>query len=1061
MASTTTPNSFRDPLYASLDADIEQRLDLPTGLLASVRLNGERSNADQLSTAQARTVYQITPATRRAALDKWGVDAYLSPQNAAEVAGRLLQDSLKRNQGDPTAAVGEYHGGTDRANWGAKTRAYIERVVGALPSSAARQDATGAGAEVVGRPPISDRALIARAYQAYRSGRMDPEAAAQFEQDVASGEVELPLGASLKAKPPQSFKVPASVINAYASGKMDPDAARQFEEDARADPTILPDGVQLAPEHETQKKGLLERIEEAPAAIAESISGSKRTTPEVAAALKANRTIYDMPESNTLSWGLVKAAFGGLLAGSKERARIFSANMPGVTVREDEAGNHWLTSAVDGQDYVIPPGFRAQDIPRTVAGLAAFTPAGRAVTIPGAAAKATLTQAAIEGTQAATGGSFDPGAVAMAGVSGGAVPLVGGLLRYGGSKVGQVLARGRGAVETPSGPVMPPATIQAATRPVAQSAGETATTSAAETSPLRAAGSGVSTGAGTPASAVAPAAVEAAATAGQSPAVPLSAEQLGQATRKAALGGMGSSGATRVVAQEAAPDPAVIEAAKRLGIEDFLQPDHVTTNQAFRELSQVLKSVPGSTSGAAEREGLAQVAKRADDLITEIGGTHDMSTLSVGVRQQLQASHSKLKGEADKLYDDVRAAIPAQSPAPATNVLALIEQRAKDLGGSQFLSEMEKKVAGRLAPRPVSTTETVPGNPLMPGAQTATKRAVTNERQPTYALLDDVRRDLTAAKFQRTGAFKDADDRLVDMVESALRKDQEAAALRFGMADTWNLAQQTAGAYKSIQQDLTSLFGKHLDGTIVRDLSAGVGTLARGDTSRFVKLIGAIPESMRQEVVASGLASAFGKSARNGSINFGSYARWFEGLERNQQAFAALMSNLPKPARQGLRDLYVVSNSIAKATRERITTGRLTEGMRAIEKQLEQPDNLAARVYAAAAKSAGGVAAEAVTSTMGLPGAGAAAALASALRSGRKPGAFEAADKLLASPEFVRMARSATQAAQATSAKHLAASRSFQRLMSAIGGPRDQAGREHWISEAALTANSQASSDQR
>lgn len=128
--ATEAPKSYQDPLYADLDAKTETKLGLPVGLLSSIRTRGERSNADQVSEAGAKSVYQVIPATRDAALKKFGIDAYLSPENASEVAGLLLKESLKRNGGDAAAAVGEYHGGTDRANWGPRTQAYIARVMG-------------------------------------------------------------------------------------------------------------------------------------------------------------------------------------------------------------------------------------------------------------------------------------------------------------------------------------------------------------------------------------------------------------------------------------------------------------------------------------------------------------------------------------------------------------------------------------------------------------------------------------------------------------------------------------------------------------------------------------------------------------------------------------------------------------------------------------------------------------------------------------------------------------------------------------------------------------------
>lgn len=137
------PESYSDPSYDALDASIAQKLGLPVGLLPAIRTKGERSNASQVSEAGASTPYQITPPTRRAAIEKYGIDPYLSAQNAAEVAGRLLKDSLDRNKGDESAAVGEYIGGTDRANWGPKTKAYIGRVT--ANQATAKADAMASG----------------------------------------------------------------------------------------------------------------------------------------------------------------------------------------------------------------------------------------------------------------------------------------------------------------------------------------------------------------------------------------------------------------------------------------------------------------------------------------------------------------------------------------------------------------------------------------------------------------------------------------------------------------------------------------------------------------------------------------------------------------------------------------------------------------------------------------------------------------------------------------------------------------------------------------------------
>lgn len=792
------------------------------------------------------------------------------------------------------------------------------------------------------------------------------------------------------------------------------------------DPSI--DRVDVTGKRETarpaeESHSLLDTLASLPSHIKEAITGDKRHTAETDAA----PDWAGMPELNSFSMASAKTGLGTLLANPAETVKIIQSNFPGVQARRDDKGNYLLRSSIDGKEYAIKPGFQLSDLPRALGGIVAFTPAGRATTIGGAALAGAGTQAAIEASQAATGGEFNPGEVAMAGALGGAVPAAVQAVRAVAAPAKQILQRVRGI--DPAAGVEPAAAVD----------------------PLAAASAGAADAADAGA---------AAAPAQAADATPLAAVDLASTARKAAEGGMGSKSATQVLAEQAAPDAKVVEAAKRLGIEDHLQPDHVTTNQAFRELSQAVKSIPGSEARAAEMEGLNRVAERADKLIEEIGGTHDISSKVRDVKRELQGTYDEIKGHADGLYDELRAAIPAKAEAPAENVLAMINARADELGGMKNLSSMEKMIAAKLSSKAVKQTEVVPGNPLLPGAQSASKRTIEVMKQPTYALLDDVRRDLTAARIQRAGPFKDSDARLITMLEGALRKDQQSAAEQFGMGAKWDLAQKTAATYKGIQDDLSALFGKNLDESFAGDLAGAVRALPAGDPSKFLRLVKSIPESMRQEVVASGLNTAFGKTAKRHDINFGNYADWYEGLLKNKQSYHAIMSNLPPEARKQLSALYRVSRSIRAATQERITTGRIN----AIKADLKPADNFAGRLYEAAkhqavAVGAGTVTGGATTAVAGpVAGAAVAAAVTSALSKGAKPEAIKAVDKLITSPEFIELAKKAAQGAKPETKRatlRLVHSAAWKRFAHAANQPINPTAAERWVTQALQNNNQQ------
>ena len=119
--------TYKDPYYDNTDAIDSKQTGVTLNILRAIRLAGERSNENQISSAGARGVYQFIPSVRNSVLKKYGVDAW-NPSQASLAAAYLLKENADRNKGDYIAAVREYHGGTNRKNWGPVNRDYINRV---------------------------------------------------------------------------------------------------------------------------------------------------------------------------------------------------------------------------------------------------------------------------------------------------------------------------------------------------------------------------------------------------------------------------------------------------------------------------------------------------------------------------------------------------------------------------------------------------------------------------------------------------------------------------------------------------------------------------------------------------------------------------------------------------------------------------------------------------------------------------------------------------------------------------------------------------------------------
>lgn len=157
-------------------------------------------------------------------------------------------------------------------------------------------------------------------------------------------------------------------------------------------------------EEPPQEPSMLEKV-------GDVFTGNLRTTPEV----EELPDWADMPELNQLTLQSARAGIDTALSNPEETMQILTASFPNMQVRQDAKGNYIFKSPTDGQEYAYKPGFRASDIPRAIGGVLAFTPASRAKSVLGQTIGSAATQGAIEASQEASGGQFNPEDVLMAG----------------------------------------------------------------------------------------------------------------------------------------------------------------------------------------------------------------------------------------------------------------------------------------------------------------------------------------------------------------------------------------------------------------------------------------------------------------------------------------------------------------------------------------------------------------------------------------------------------------------------------------------------------------------
>jgi hypothetical protein len=727
--------------------------------------------------------------------------------------------------------------------------------------------------------------------------------------------------------------------------------------------------------------------------LAESITGTARATPET----QALPEWTSMPELNQMSVASFKTALGSLLTNPKETVQILQANFPGVQVRQDAKGNYLLRSSVDQKEYAIPPGFSMGDIPRAIGGLAAFTPAGRAATIPGAIVGAGATQAAIEVSQAATGGRTGLTDLAEIGIAAATGP------------VGQVLQR-----------VIPPA-VQAVRRGAQSVTGGRAPTPmptpAARVEPMMAPEIPAAVPEVVPP--VAPAMAPAAA-----PTVSVIAEEeVGKLVKQAAGTGFGSAGARDRLADLAQVNVAAKEAAERLGIQ--LPADVFSDNPQVRAAAGLTRSAAGSEAEAAWRNTVTQAVDKADDVIKQFDATFVEGAVAPGVVSQkikdsLTKTRSDLNTEAGKIYNAVDEVVPKTSPVSLPKLQETLAA-VKDEVGETGMSAAERNLSKMIDEGGITYGRLQREKGLI-------GKAINKMESPYGSMAEADLKRLYAAL---------ADDQLTNVGNiggEELRQQLRAANLIYAKE-------------RALGKRIVNAFGNDIEGSLANKMRTAITGAAKGDAGEFNRLLKTVPEDLRKETVATALASVTrsARGAEKGGFGFSEFADIYPKLRANPPVYKTIVDTLGEGSSNVLRDLYEISKRVTDARANVLTTGKanqaLMQGMQAESLIGKVMESTLAKGLVTGAAAMGGPVAAAATSV-----------ITTAMTQGNKD-ALKAAGKLFADEGFQKLAvEAATRGApSAASIRRAAMSQSFQKFADAAKLPKTLDARIQWLQNAAQT----------
>lgn len=673
--------------------------------------------------------------------------------------------------------------------------------------------------------------------------------------------------------------------------------------------------------------------------VADVFTGKSRQT-------RATQELPELPEAAGFlageDMGTIAKVAPALLTTTdpQEMADILRANFPNIGIQYDEKGNIIAGNNRTGQRVVLnKPGVSTMDVLNTlgIGSLAAPAGATRAgatglARVGQIAGQSGLATAGMEAAQAGVGGEFNLENVLMDMAAAGAIEAVPAVLKaYRDRSAGTATRLGQEATEAEA------ARVGAALSPEAQMA------------------------------------------------------QQREITEQVARQAQARRPDLAQVASDVAPDPAITGAAERLGVAEQLTPGQTSRSQSYRELEGALSAVPGSQLSVQQKDAATAVAQKADDFITEFGGTTDKAGLSERLKGDLLNNIDDLDNQASQIYREIDKTIPKATKVDTSNIAQSLREEADMLGGEKYLEPIQRRVL-KIA-----------------------------ESEPSYALLDKERRKVGEALRKSQGPYKDADTGTLKQLYRQLTEAQEVAADAAGAGEMWASAKGLVSTRKELEDQSLSLLGRDKAGAIMPKVGRAVKKLGAGDYRDFDNAIAAIPKENRQEVVLTALNDVFTAGSRKEKqLSPAGFADWYESLSRNKAAKKRITDNLPEGAAQRLDDIYQVSKGLRQASAERVRTGVI----QGLLKDFDQSDSWLSKLYQTGKTVA---AAEGATTAAGLPGAGTTGVIVDALSKRKNDPIAKSADALLASHEFKNSVKAYADKSVKAKTKQAAADRALQR----------------------------------
>lgn len=403
--------------------------------------------------------------------------------------------------------------------------------------------------------------------------------------------------------------------------------------------------------------------------------------------------------------------------------------------------------------------------------------------------------------------------------------------------------------------------------------------------------------------------------------------------------------------------PARVAAHEAAGIQAPIAA--LTDDVAAQEMGGALAAVHGSKASEALDAYTKALTEHAKKITDETVGSLDSGAVSESLKMSMQDTIKKLADDSDVIYKKINELVPQNTIVNSKPILNELQKRAANRQeGIKGLSSVEQDAFNTL------------------------------KGKPTYADIDALRKKIGSSIGSFKGHYINEDQGTLNRLYSQLTQVQEGVANQIGggAGELWKNAKKLDVQRFKTQDGAEFLFGKNLDGAVSKKLESAISMLSKREPKAFAQVIKNVPDDYKGKVLMSAMDNVMRKSYASGDIvDANGFAKFWNELSRSPANKAMLTKHLPEGAAERLDNMAIMAQSLANINKNKVKTGIIPDAF----KDFNQTKGIIGKLY--------GFSQQASLAPSGtMRAAGVVADIASKARTD----AVEAADNLLASPEF-------------------------------------------------------------